>query len=414
MTATFAILRLFFNISLAWRAIRGNKLRSILTIFIIGLGIMALVGILTGIEVMKGAVSSSFSSLGANSFQLTSDIIKTKKGRGVHISVEEGKNITYAEALAFKKEFAFPASTGISVRATQVATVQYAGAKTNPNIAVMGIDENYLTNNHTALIAGRGFSTAELEGGAPVVIVGFAVAKDLFQGKPASALGKMLSIGSTKYMVAGVAEEKGSSFIMSADNSVYIPLANARSVYGGGNAYVLSVTLDDVNQKALAAEEAEGLFRRIRKLPLGTPANFSVSQNDELAAIVLDSIRYIRWAAVIIGLITLMGSVIGLTNIMLVSVAERTREIGISKALGARGSTVRGQFLTESVLISVLGGILGVILGILVGQCGGRGPEECICNPMALDGLWGGLVCAGRHYFWNLSGTEKLRVSTLL
>ena len=329
---------------------------------------MALVGILTGIEVMKAAVSSSFSSLGANSFQITSDIIKTKKGRGVHISVTEGKSISYDETLAFKREFEFPASTGISTSASQAATVQYANEKTNPNIQVMGIDEAYLTNTRTALIAGRGFSNYELEQGTPIAILGFAVAKDLFAGKPNTAVGKLVSVGSHKYTIVGVAEEKGSSFIMSADNSVYIPLATARAAYGGERPYVLSVTMNDVKQKPIASEEAEGLFRRIRKIPLGTPSNFTISQNDELASIVLDSIRYIRWAAVIIGLITLMGSVIGLTNIMLVSVAERTREIGISKALGARGSTIRGQFLTESVLISILGGILGVLLGIMVGN----------------------------------------------
>ena len=120
--------------------------------------------------------------------------------------------------------------------------------------------------------------------------------------------------------------------------------------------------------KKIAADEAEGIFRIIRKVPLGSDNNFSVNQNDTLAESLLDIVKYIGWAALVIGIITLLGSVIGLMNIMLVSVAERTREIGISKALGARSSTIRKQFLTESILISLFGGGSGIIIGILTGN----------------------------------------------
>lgn len=124
----------------------------------------------------------------------------------------------------------------------------------------------------------------------------------------------------------------------------------------------------DIAQKAIAAEEAEGLFRVIRKVPAGTENDFAIQQNDNLATMLIDSIQYIGIAALVIGVITLLGSVIGLMNIMLVSVAERTREIGVAKALGAKPTVIRQQFLTESVLISLFGGIVGVILGMLVGN----------------------------------------------
>ena len=155
---------------------------------------------------------------------------------------------------------------------------------------------------------------------------------------------------------------------MDADNSVLVPLSTARSVYGGDNTYVINVMVKDVKLKTLAAEEAEGLFRTIRKLPIGTENDFSINQNDSIAAMLMDNIKYISLTAVVIGIITLLGSVIGLMNIMLVSVAERTREIGVSKALGARSSTIKQQFLTESILISLMGGVLGVILGIAIGN----------------------------------------------
>ena len=156
--------------------------------------------------------------------------------------------------------------------------------------------------------------------------------------------------------------------VSDADNSVLIPLNTARDLYGGGDGYLISVIVPDVKLKDIASEEAEGLFRVIRKLPLGTQNNFTVTQNNDLVNIVLDNIKYIQLAAVVIGMITLLGSMIGLMNIMLVSVAERTREIGVSKALGARSSTIKRQFLTESIMISLMGGFAGIVLGILVGN----------------------------------------------
>ena len=153
-----------------------------------------------------------------------------------------------------------------------------------------------------------------------------------------------------------------------ADNLVLVPINTARALFGGESSYLLSITVPNVQLKDLASEEAEGLFRVIRKLPLGTQNNFTVTQNNDLVTIVMDSNKYVRWAAVVIGIITLLGSVIGLMNIMLVSVAERTREIGVSKALGARSSTIKRQFLTESIMISLMGGMVGIILGIGIGN----------------------------------------------
>jgi putative ABC transport system permease protein len=178
----------------------------------------------------------------------------------------------------------------------------------------------------------------------------------------------VVSVGDVKYRVIGIMESKGGSMIQDNDNTVLIPLNTARIYYGSDNSYLLSVIVPDVKLKDIAAEEAEGLFRTVRKLPLGTANNFTITQNNDLITILLDITKYIRWAAIIIGIITLLGSVIGLMNIMLVSVGERTREIGVSKALGARSSTIKRQFLTESVIISLMGGAAGIILGMLLGN----------------------------------------------
>ena len=362
--------QIIFNLSLASRAVRNNKLRSAITIAIIALGITALIAILTSIDVMKAGVYSSFSKMGANTFQITGDIIKQKKsGGGIRFSRKRGKNITYLEAKAFKERYSFPAVASMSMSGSSIATVVYKSVKTNPNIRTMGIDDNYLKVSDTKLDAGRAFSQTDHRFGNTVCVLGNGVAKTLFGLKYKKGVGKTISIGDLKYTVVGIAEEKGGSMIMNTDNLIYLPLENAREVYGSRTErFVINVMVDDILQKELAQEEAEGLFRVVRKVRVGEENNFSITQNDSLATMLLDSISIISIAALFIGIITLLGSVIGLMNIMLVSVAERTREIGINKAIGAKASTIKQQFLTESILISLLGGLTGIFFGILIGN----------------------------------------------
>ncbi|MBS1584251.1 MAG: ABC transporter permease [Bacteroidetes bacterium] len=358
---------LLFNLTLAFRAIRNNRLRSWLTIAIIGLGLMALIAILTSIEVLKAAVYSNFSSMGSNSFRISNAIIRQKGGGGMQRSRDQSKNISYDEAKAFKERFDFPSVVSISVVGTPIATVKFGSEKTNPNIRVLGIDNEYLQIADTKMEQGRTFSDYELYSGSYSCILGNSIAKKLFK-KTENAVNKVISVGDVKYRVIGVAEAKGGSMMMNSDNIVYAPLSTVRTVYGGDKSYLLNVSVNSIALKTKASEEAEGLFRAIRKLPLGTANDFSISQNDSLVQNVLDLIGYIRAAALVIAIITLLGSVIGLMNIMLVSVAERTREIGVSKALGARSSTIKQQFLSESVIISLLGGTIGITLGIAAGN----------------------------------------------
>ena len=330
---------------------------------------MALVGNLTATEVLKSALLSNFSELGSNSFQITGDVFTKRKNKrgGAYVYVSEGKNIKWQEAKTFKERFAVPSQIGLSMSGSGTTTVSYNDQKTNPNISAMGVDDAYFRISNTRLAVGRTFSPYELESGSYVCVLGQSIAVKLFKTKWKNSLGVVVTAGAAKFRVIGIAEEKGGSMMMNADNSFYIPVVTARNVYGNRN-IVMSVMVTNILQKNIASEEAEGLFRSIRKLSPGTTNNFSIRQNDSLVADLLEDIRVITYAAFIIGMITLLCSVIGLMNIMLVSVAERTREIGVSKALGAKPGTIRGQFLTESVLISVFGGVLGVLLGILAGN----------------------------------------------
>jgi putative ABC transport system permease protein len=300
---------------------------------------------------------------------VTSDVVKKKRRGGRGVNINEGKNIKYEEAKAFKERYQFPGSTvGISMSGSSMATVRNGNKKTNPNITVMGVDEAYLKISDTKLDAGRNFSNYEQQFGSYVCILGYGIATKLFGANLKNALNEVVSIGDIKYRVVGVAESKGGSMIMNSDNMVQIPLNNGRAVYGNAERYVISAMIADINRKDIAAQEAEGLLRVIRKVPIGIDNDFTIEQNDTLVENVMESIKFVSLAAVVIGVVTLLGSVIGLMNIMLVSVAERTREIGVSKALGARSSTIKQQFLTEAIMISLIGGVIGVILGMLAGN----------------------------------------------
>ncbi len=378
-------MKLLFYLTLALRALQGNRLRFFLTVAIIGLGIMALVGILTASEALKASVHTSFSSMGANTFRITGAVLKSSRhGGNNRFSVYEDNRITYDEAAAFSKRFRHSTVVGLSASATSTATASAGSKKTNPNVRVTGVDEHYLEISATQLAAGRNFSAYELQSGTYTCIIGSGVAARLFGVNMREGVGRTISVGNAVYKVIGIMESRGGSMIMDTDNMILVPLQNARILYGGDKSYVISVAVKDVRRKTVIAEEAEGVFRVIRKLPPGVESNFSVNLNDSLIVSLLDIIKYISWAALVIGIITVAGSVTGLMNIMLVSVAERTREIGISKALGARAGTIKGQFLTESVLISLAGGFVGIVAGVLTGNLVG----SLLKGPVVVPWIW--------------------------
>jgi putative ABC transport system permease protein len=355
------------NIKISLNAIRSNTLRSILTIFIIALGIMALVGILTAIDSISGSISSEFSSMGANTFSIAS--------RGMHVHVA-GKRyrtlnhpyISMRQAAEFKDRFQFPAVVSISVVASGTSTIKQKSKKTNPNTTVYGIDENYLLTAGLEINSGRNFSAHELEAGRAVAIIGNEIAKKIFE-KNEDPLEKFISVGGGKYRVVGVLKTKGSGFDGGPDRSVLLPYGNVATYFSRPNMdYTLSIKPNDPKLLEFAVSEAEGIFRIVRNLKATDESDFNIEQSDSLAKILLDNLKYVTYAATIIGIITLIGAAVGLMNIMLVAVAERTREIGTRKAIGAKSATIKQQFLFEAIMICQLGGVLGVILGILIGN----------------------------------------------
>lgn len=354
------------NIKIAMQAIKGQMLRTVLTILIIAFGIMALVGILTSIDALKNSINSSMSSMGSNSFTIRNSGMNIHVG-GRNRRSKPHRKITYYEAVDFSRLFEFPSIVSVSAMATPVGVIRYQMEKSNPNITVMGIDDKYLEVSGYNLASGRNFSAQDLENGQHVCILGKELEDKLF--KNANPIDEIVSVGSAKYRVIGTLSEKGSSMGFASDKICFVPLLNVKQDFASASTtYTITVKLDDVASIEPATGEATGLMRNIRKDAIGRQNSFEIVQSDSLANMLIDSISTVTIAATIIGVITLLGASIGLMNIMLVSVTERTREIGIRKSLGATRSVIRRQFLTEAVVICQIGGLTGIVFGIGIGN----------------------------------------------
>lgn len=358
----------FFEIlQLAYRSVRTNIVRTIITCCIIGFGIMALVGILTSVDGLKGYLSKSFSNMGANTFKIRNRSLGFNLDSDNDAPQKVFRSISYLEATQFKAKFNDSYSTSVQYLANQGSTVKYSNKKTNPNIMVFGSDENYIKNESYVLLQGRNFTETELKLGSNVVMLGYTAAKKLF-GNNYTIDDKTIRLDDIKYRVIAVLDEKGSSFI-TTDNLALIPLTRARQLYVYDNpSYIISVKGDDPEDMKTAEDKAIMVMRNVRKLHPGEALNFDILKSDSISGMFVEKMQYATIAGFIIGIITLIGAAIGLMNIMLVSVTERTKEIGTLKAIGAKNQNIRLQFLLEAIIICQLGGILGIILGIAAGN----------------------------------------------
>lgn len=320
-----------------------------------------MVGILTAIEAIKSSISSEFTNMGANTF-----VIRQLRSR---VRVENKslkfRQITFKEAQRFKNDLQFPALVSVSNRSNFSSTVKFRGKKTNPNVSVLGIDENYLATAGYQIKTGRNLNENELSGS--VAIIGQEIAERLFS--ESDALGEHVNLDGTKYRVIGVLKEKGASSGFGGDRTVLIPIERARQRYKKDNeTFTINVMVNSPEQLSPAISEATGLFRKVRKVPLSKGDDFEVRRSDSMAQKMIENLQAVTVVASLVGIITLLGAAIGLMNIMLVSVTERTREIGVRKALGATALTVKWQFLIEAVVICQMGGLAGIVLGILIGN----------------------------------------------
>jgi len=375
------------NISIALQSIAGNRLRASLTSIIIAIGIMALVGILTAIEGIKASVNNAFSDLGANSFTVQNTNDDLSFGNGGHRKVYPP--ITYTQAERFKEGMSkFPVTITVDLFITGTAVAKYQNQKTNPNIYFTGSDENYFINTGHKLAFGRAFSTAELEHGENVVVIGNEIRKRLFKSE--DPLNKFIFVGKDRFRIIGIVQPKGgSSGFGPGDKFCVIPVLKAKQIDSIAHP-TFTATVKTSSPETLDATlgEATSIFRNIRGLNVVNKNNFDFSRSDSIQQQLSSQMAGMTAGGVAISLITLLGAAIGLMNIMMVSVKERTREIGVRKAIGATPAIIRKQFLIEAIVICLMGGIGGIILGIAAGNI----IAVSISGSFAIP--WGGMLGA--------------------
>jgi putative ABC transport system permease protein len=354
------------NVKIALGSIKTQLLRTILTVLIIAIGIMALVAILTVVSALENTISKDFASMGSNTFTVNQyDNLTRTNGDGEREKVNP--IISYPEVKAFKDNFNYPFShTSISFVATANAEIKYEDDKTDPEASVVGVDDYFIPNSGLEVVKGRNFTPFDIANNNQVCVLGSDFEKDLL--KDLNPIDKTISIRGAKFKVIGVLKEKGSTFGNSQDLRVMIPIQVARTLFTSPNInYSTSVMVEKKELLSNAVDNATIAMRKVRKLSPIEENNFGVSRSDDLINKILDITQYLGLAAWVIGIITIFGSSIALMNIMLVSVTERTREIGVRKALGAKKSTIAIQFFMETLVIGQLGGLLGVIFGIFTG-----------------------------------------------
>jgi putative ABC transport system permease protein len=347
----------------AYYSIRSNFLRSLLTLLIIAIGITCLVGILTAIDAILFSMSSNFNRLGANSIAIRpaeQTISTVKSGR----KSKRSENITFEQAIKFKERFRTSgASVALDTWCKGNVEIKFGELKTNPTFQIRGIDENYVIASAFELERGRNFGTNETN----KIIIGSEVVKFLFDDNYDKALGKTLIVDGNRYNVIGALKQKGSGSGDNADKRVYIPIDLARKLYGYEDQNInIAIAVQNPSSVDATIESAIGLMRVVRDLRPVDENDFEIKKSDSVLNTLKEMTSTLRWATVVIAMLTLLGASIGLMNIMLVSVTERTREIGVRKSLGATSNNILLQFMTEAVVICIMGGIVGIGIGFLV------------------------------------------------
>lgn len=356
------------NTKIAIDSIRSQMLRTTLTVFIIGLGIFALVGILTFVAGLKNTITGNFASMGTNTFSISRYDFSDQVGRN-NGEVKVNPIISYPQAKEFQDKFNYPAATtSLSFDAASSIEVKHEDKKTDPEVNIVGADEYFLPNSGLETTQGRNFNNFDISDNNYVCIVGSDFVKNGLL-KDMNPIDKVISVRGARFKVIGVLKERGSTFGNRQDLRLIIPIQLARSLFTKSNInYDIKVMIGNHEMLSSAVDEAILAMRRVRKLNPVQDNDFGVERSDEMLKKLISETDTLTVAAWVIGIITVFGSSIALMNIMLVSVSERTREIGVRKSLGAKKSTIAMQFFTETLVISFIGGAIGLLLGIAVGS----------------------------------------------
>lgn len=377
------------TLRLALACLGANKLRSALTMLGIAVGVFSVIGVMTVITGLRSNIESGLNVLGANSFQFT-------KYPAINFSdprqrFANRRDILYPQASRLKELLRDTAQLSLSIYRGG-RRVSYLDRRTNPNVGLVGGDENFISSRNFEIGSGRNIAPDDVEYGRAIVILGADIVKRLFPDE--EPLGRRVRIDGQTYMVAGVLASKGTAFGQSQDNFAVTPITKFLEAYGR-NHRSISINVQASNQAALAATQdvAIGAMRLVRGLAPEDPNDFEVFSNESLIESFNKVAAIVAVGAFVISAIALLASGVGVMNIMLVSVTERTKEIGIRKSIGAKQRNILMQFLIEAVLLSMVGGLAGILSGVLGGNLAARMLNATMVFPWgwALTGL---LVCS--------------------
>jgi len=345
-------------------AIRQNKLRSILTLLGISIGVFSVIGVMTAIRTLESSVESGLNVFGTNTFVIQKySAIMTDHGDEKY---RNRKNIDYPQYEEFKRRAKLPILVSVS-EGTSARNVKYRDKTIKRSIELIGGDEGTVRTYNTYIADGRNVTVDDVHSARNVCLLGMDVVDRLFPFE--DPLGKSLQIRGLDYTVVGVTERKGEAFGRSQDNYIVIPISNFLQHFKNRwTTLAISVEASSAEEYDRTMDEAVGILRAVRKVPPSDENNFEIVSNAEMIERFSGFTKGIKLFALSISVIALLVAGIGIMNIMLVSVTDRIKEIGVRKAIGATRRDILIQFLTEAIFLSEFGGIVGVILGIAGGN----------------------------------------------
>ncbi len=350
-------------IRMSLEALRGHKTRSSLTLLGMVIGVFAIIVSVTAVKVIDVYFKEKLQFLGSSTFSVSrTPMIRTGN---TDRSVRNRPSITFDQIERLSDAMALPVTVSVLEDFTMGKMV-YEEQETEPNIFVMGVDQYMLGNYSYELDYGRFFTQEDISYARPVCVLGTDVSSELFATQ--NAIGKVIKAAGARCEVIGVLKSKGSFLGFSQDNRLYIPVTRGFTLYGGTDRNIANISLRVSEPQLInaAIDEATGRLRVIRKVEPGQDNNFEISTNDSMQAILEAFTGTLTAGGAGIGLISLLAAGIGIMNIMLVSVTERTREIGVRKSIGARRKDILRQFLLEAFFLCQIGGVIGILLGAAV------------------------------------------------
>jgi len=350
------------SISVSFDALRSNKMRSALTTLGIIIGVSTIIGMMSIIQGLQNFMVGELSVLGTDTFQIQKDPA-IQMGH-LDEKYRNRKIITLDQAMELKDRAKLVKAVGFETW-NWGQIVRYGDKKTNPDVLIVGATPEFQVANNYFIDEGRFISETDVQYNRNVVVLGLDIVEKLFPHS--SSLGEYVRVGANKFRVVGMAEKQGALFGQSQDNRVLMPITTFHKIFGDRRSLNITVRVEEPARMNEAIEEVTGIFRVIRKVPPGKPNDFEIFTSESLIDTFNDMSRGVKFGAIFIAAISLAVGGIGIMNIMLVSVTERTREIGIRKAVGARRIDILWQFMIEAIVLGNLGGALGIIFGVLVG-----------------------------------------------